>query len=248
MASPVFRWMLRVSLLVVAIVVLVLAGLSRPVSGQSSAPFATPPPALPPAQIRPYGEFAGCPEEPKRRDPCAMAKAKTFTRPVPGRKARLSGLWGRVVIRNMENIEEHPQTIDGSGREELDRRSAGWPDSVPAVGGGETGRPFSTYFVRPGTASPRVAAHCLWPGTDFGGADPGLCLVLNDYRLHLSHHSHGWPAPPVGRHIHLLSKGMRRAAGRAIRWSWTSPTRRTRARLDHIGNFVQRMRCMSWSA
>jgi hypothetical protein len=101
--------------LLVLMFVLVLSGLSRPVIGQR-APFATPPPGSPSAKIRPYGESGGCPEEPAQFHRCAIERAKEFN---PSRTSDgnpdFQGVWGRVGIRNGENIEEHPETMDGSG-------------------------------------------------------------------------------------------------------------------------------------
>ena len=101
--------------MIVPIAILTLFGLSRPVMGQG-APFATPPPGSPPATIRPYGESGVCPEEPALFRRCAVEKAKTFNPPrTPDGRPDFQGAWGRISIRNGENLEEHPETMDGSG-------------------------------------------------------------------------------------------------------------------------------------
>ena len=112
MARPVSKWMFP---MIVPIAILTLFGLSRPVMGQG-APFATPPPGSPPATIRPYGESGVCPEEPALFRRCAVEKAKTFNPPrTPDGRPNFQGAWGRISIRNGENLEEHPETMDGSG-------------------------------------------------------------------------------------------------------------------------------------
>jgi hypothetical protein len=107
MTSRVVSWMLRVSVLIVAGAVLVLSGLSRAVIGQSSAPFATPPPGSPPAKIRPYGTFAGCPEELRLWYPCAMEKAKTFSNTAAGRSVKTSD--GRNFLVGGQQLGGPPQ-------------------------------------------------------------------------------------------------------------------------------------------
>ena len=97
------------------IVALAVGLLQVPTAGQR-APFATPPPGSGPTPMRPFGMVGGCPEQPAQFHTCAMAKAKTFNPPrTKDGLPDLQGYWSRVGIRNMENIEEHPETMDGSG-------------------------------------------------------------------------------------------------------------------------------------
>jgi len=55
----------------------------------------------------PYGQVAGCPEEPAKFHPCALEKAKTFS---PPRTAEgtpdFSGMWDRARVTS-HNIQEH---------------------------------------------------------------------------------------------------------------------------------------------
>src|SRR5688572_5188693 len=116
MANRVSSCMSRVSVLTAAAAVIVLFGLSASIIGQAPVPFRTPPPGSPPAKIRPYSEFAGCPEEPALFHKCAAEKAKSFNPPrTPDGKPDFQGHWNRIAIRNLENIEEHAESIDGSG-------------------------------------------------------------------------------------------------------------------------------------
>src|SRR6187200_2124700 len=80
------------------------------------APFATPAPGSGPTPMRPYAQSGGCCEEPVAFHRCAIEKMKIFSPPrTPDGKPDFSGFWNRIVVRNMENIEEHPQTMDTSG-------------------------------------------------------------------------------------------------------------------------------------
>src|SRR5258705_13129304 len=100
---------------IVSAVALVLALQQVPAAGQR-APFASPPPGSGPTPMKPYGQSGGCSEEPAQFHRCAMAKAKAFKPPrTPDGNPDLQGFWSRIARRNMENIEEHPETMDGSG-------------------------------------------------------------------------------------------------------------------------------------
>src|SRR5688572_18142676 len=82
--------------------------------------FATPPPGTGATPMEPYAEFGGCPEEPAAFHRCALEKARTCTPPRTADGAPdLQGFWTRIVARNMENIEEHPEGMDGSGGRSL---------------------------------------------------------------------------------------------------------------------------------
>jgi hypothetical protein len=185
MASLSWRRILRVSLSlcsVVAIIVLVIAGLSRTVVGQSRAPFATPPPGSPPAKIRPYSEFGGCPEEPAQFHRCAQEKAKTFNPPrTADGKPDFQGYWNRIGIRNLENIEEHPESIDGSG----DRSSVVDPADgrIPYQPWAAAKREahFEKYLDAAQFCLPDGAPRFGYGATKFVVQTPGHVFMLNDY-------------------------------------------------------------------
>ena len=66
--------------------------------------------------MQPYKLYGGCPEEPSAFHKCALEKMKTFNPSrTADRKPDFSGFWNRTVVRKMENIEEHPETMDTSG-------------------------------------------------------------------------------------------------------------------------------------
>ena len=103
------RWMMPMTL-----VGLLLSGLPVPAAGQSPAFETATGPG--PTPMRPYGESGGCSEEPAQFHRCAMAKAKGFNPPrTPDGKPDFRGYWNRIGIRNLENIEEHAESFDGSG-------------------------------------------------------------------------------------------------------------------------------------
>src|SRR5262249_11563809 len=94
---------------------LLLLAFEQSMAGQRPR-VASPLPGSGPTPMRAYGEWAGCSEEPTKFHACALEKMKTFTPPrTADGKPDFSGFWNRIVVRNMENIEEHPQTIDTSG-------------------------------------------------------------------------------------------------------------------------------------
>ena len=61
----------------------------------------------------------GCPAEPARFHPCALAAAKTFSPPrTPDGRPDLQGFW-RGPASGTENVEEHPMTDDDNGGKSL---------------------------------------------------------------------------------------------------------------------------------
>ena len=103
----------------IALLVVVLLALQVHVTGQR-AYFETPPPNSGPTPMGPYGESGGCSEDPEEFYRCAIAKAEEFDPPrTPDGVPDFQGFWTRIVARNMENIEEHPEGMDGSGGKSL---------------------------------------------------------------------------------------------------------------------------------
>ena len=108
------RWMLPTM-----IVAAVVSGLQVPAAGQRPY-YVTPPSGSPPTPMRPYGQSGGCSEEPAELHRCGLEKAKTFTPPrTPDGRPDFQGYWFRIGARNAENVEEHPEGMDGSGGKSL---------------------------------------------------------------------------------------------------------------------------------
>ena len=201
------------------------------------APFATPPPGSGPTPMRPFGMVGDCPESPADFHKFATAKAKTFSPPrTRDGLPNLQGYWSRAGIRNMENIEEHPETMDGSGGTSsiVDPADGRIPYLPWAAAKRETH--FSTY------RSP--VRYCVPHGSPAqsylaGGFQlvqtPGHVLILNEY----SHTYRIIPTdgrPHVGPDIHLLEGDSRgRREGNTLVIDVTNLTDKTW--LDHIGNF-----------
>ena len=107
-------WMMPLIVLVVLV-----SALQQPAAGQRPY-YVTPPPGSGPTPMAPYGQSGGCSEEPAVLHRCALEAAKTFTPPrTPDGRPDFQGFWFRIGARNAENIEEHPQGMDGSGGKSL---------------------------------------------------------------------------------------------------------------------------------
>ena len=225
-------WMLPVSV----VMALLLALQQTPVAGQR-APFATPPPGSGPTPMRPFGQVGGCPEQPAQFHRCATAKAKGFNPPrTPDGRPDFQGFWGRIGLRNMENIEEHPESMDGSGGTTsiIDPADGRIPYQPWAAAKRDTH--FSTYLA--------PAQYCLPHGAPTqaylaGGfrvlQQPGTVLVLNDY-------AHTYRVIPTDGRPHI-GPGIQLFEGDA-RGRWEGNTlvvdvtnQRDRTWLDHVGNF-----------
>ena len=231
MTNPVRRGMMQV-----IIIMAFSCGLQTPAAAQR-APFASPLPGAGPAPIRPYGVFGGCPEEPAQFHRCAMAKAREFDPPrTADGKPDFQGFWLRIGIRNMENIEEHPESMDGSGGRSsvIDPADGKIPYQPWAAAERETH--YSTYHdpiqrcVPPG--SPQYAYSAQ--GLQLLQA-PGYILMLNDFS-HAFHVVHADGRPHIGPDIHLFAGDSRgRWEGNTLVIDVTNQKDRTW--LDHLGNF-----------
>ena len=208
-----------------------------PAAAQSSAPFATPPPGSPPAKIRPYGEVAGCPEEPALFHRCALEKAKTFT-PLrtPDGVLDFQGVWGRVGIRNMENIEEHPETMDGSGgRSAIVDPPDGRIPYQPWAAAKRDGH-FAAYLDAAQLCLPHGSPRFAYGGGKLVVQTPGHVFMLNNY-------ADTYRIIPTDGRPHL-GAGIRLWEG-DLRGRWDGNTlvidvtnQLALSQIDHVGNFI----------
>jgi hypothetical protein len=206
-------------------------------AGAQRAPFASPPPGSGPTPMRPYGQFGGCPEEPKAFHACALEKIKIFNPPrTADGRPDFAGFWARIVVRNMENIEEHPETMDTTGG-----RSAviDPPDGrIPyqAWAAARRDEMFATYVNPMALCTPLVAPKQAYgPGTFRVVQTPGFVFMLNDF----AHSYRVIPTdgrPHVGPSIHLYTGDSRgRWDGNTLVIDVTN--QRDRQWLDAVGNF-----------
>jgi hypothetical protein len=133
--------------------------------------------------MRPYGQSGGCSEEPAEFHRCAMAKAKGFSPPrTPDGKPDFRGFWSRIGLRNLENIEEHAESFDGSGGTSsiVDPRDGRVPYQPWAAAQRRTH--FTTYLnpqvLCLPTGSPKVAYS---PGVNQILQTPSSLIFLDDY-------------------------------------------------------------------
>ena len=184
-------------LVALAVAVTILLAPSQVAAGQR-APFASPLPGAGPAPIRPYGQVGGCPEEPAVFHRCALEKMKTFDPPrTPDGKPDFRGFWNRIVIRNMENIEEHPQTIDGSGGRSAVVDPADGKIPYQPWAAARRDRMFATYLNPAQICTPMGSPKQTYsPGTMRVLQTPGYVFVLNDY-------AHTYRVTPTDGRPHL---------------------------------------------
>ena len=232
MSTRLSGWMMPMTLVVGC-----LLGLQQlPVAGQR-APFATPPPGSGPTPMKPYGRSGGCPEEPAQFHTCAMANAKTFNPPrTQDGNPDLQGFWSRVGVRNMENIEEHPETMDGSGGTSsiIDPADGRIPYQPWAAAKRDSH--FATYL--------NPAQRCFPPGSPKYAYGAGGLRVIQSRGdvLMLIDYAHAFRIIPtdgrqhVGPNIHLFDGDSRgRWEGNTLVVDVTN--QRDRTWLDHVGNF-----------
>ena len=201
------------------------------------APFASPRPGDPPPKMQPYRQSAGCSEEPLAFHRCAIEKMKTFNplRAVDGHPD-FSGIWQRIVIRNMENLEEHGETIDTSGGtsaiiDPADRRIPYQPWAAA-----KRDEMFSTYVNPLALCTPLgVPKQVYGPGSFRVVQTRDAVFMLNDF-------SHSYRIIPTDGRPHV-SQSIRLFEGDS-RGRWDGNTlvidvtnQRDRQWLDAVGNF-----------
>jgi hypothetical protein len=219
-----------------ALLACVVASLVTPLAAQRPY-FATPPPGSAPTPMEAYGEFGGCPEEPAAFHRCALEKAKTF---VPPRTADgrpdLQGHWTRIVARNMENIEEHPEGMDGSGGRSLivdpaDGRIPYQPWAAAKVQGH-----FATYLNPVSRCLPDAPPkHAYSAGVRRIIQTPSSMFVLGDY-------AHTYRVIPIDGRPHIPAFLRQYMGDSRGRWEGNTlvvdvTNLRDHMWLDHIGNF-----------
>jgi len=217
-------------------VALVVGLLQVPAAGQR-APFATPPPGSGPTPMRPYGQSGGCSEEPGQFHRCAMDKAKAFKPPrTPDGNPNLQGFWSRIAIRNMENIEEHPETMDGSGGTTavIDPADGRIPYLPWAAAQRDTH--FSTYLNPAQLCLPQGSPKQAYgPGGFRIVQNPGFVVMMNDY-AHTYRVIYTDGRPHIGPAMQLHEGDPRgRWEGNTLVVDVTN--QRARTWLDHVGNF-----------
>ena len=219
------------------LVVALLLGLQQvPAAGQR-APFASPLPGSGPTRMRPYGQSGGCSEEPAEFHRCAVAKMKEFTPPrTPDGKPDFRGFWSRIVVRNMENIEEHPETMDGSGGKSsiIDPADGKIPYQPWAAARRE--QQFATYLNPSQVCSPQGSPKQAYgPGVMRVLQTPAAVFMINDF-------AHTYRTIPTDGRPHL-GPGISLFEGDS-RGRWEGNTlvidvtnQKDRVWLDAVGNF-----------
>lgn len=220
----------------VALASVLVAALHVPLIGQRPY-FATPPPGSGPTPMQAYSEHGGCSEEPARFHPCALEKAKTFNPPrTPDGRPDFQGFWSRIVARNMENIEEHPQGMDGSGGKSLivDPPDGRIPYQPWAAAKAATH--FATYI------NPVQLCFPDSPPKQAYGAGAHQIVQKPGFVLFMSEFSHTYRVIPTDGRPHL-ARGIPLYMGDS-RGRWEGNTLvvdvvnlRDRVWLDHVGNF-----------
>ncbi len=218
------------------LVVALVLGLQQSAAGQR-APFASPLPGSGPTPMRPYGQSGGCSEEPAQFHRCAIAKMTEFNPPrTPDGKPDFRGFWNRIVVRNMENIEEHPETMDGSGGKSsiIDPADGKIPYQPWAAARRE--QQFAAYVNPSQVCSPQGQPKQVYgPGTFRVLQTPDTVFMLNDF----AHTYRIIPIdgrPHVGTDIRLYEGDSRgRWEGNTLVVDVTN--QKDRVWLDAVGNF-----------
>ena len=228
--SQVSRWMLQTM-----IVAAVVSGLQVPAAGQRPY-YVTPPPGSPPTPMRPYGQSGGCSEEPAEFHRCGIEKAKAFNPPrTPNGTPDFQGYWFRIGARNAENIEEHPEGMDGSGGTSLivDPPSGRLPYQAWAAAKVE--RHFATYWNPVQQCMPDTPPKQAYTAGTFQIVQtPGYVFVLTE-QLRTYRVIPTTPRPHIGADIHLFMGDSR---GRWEGNTFVVEVANVKDRMwfDHVGN------------
>lgn len=226
----------RPIVLTVALAAGLVAAAQRPAAGQRPY-FVTPPPGAGPTPMRPYGEFAGCPEEPVAFHACARRRAAAFVpRRTAGGVPDLQGYWTRMVARNQENIEEHPEGMDGSGGRSLVIDPADGRIPFQPWAAARVERQYETYVDPARECMPDAPPKHVYAADSREIVQtPGQVVMLNDF-------SHTYRVIPTDGRAHL-SAGLRLRMGDSRgRWDGTTlvvevKNLRDRVWIDHVGHF-----------
>jgi hypothetical protein len=223
-------------MVLVALPAVLLLALPAIVSGQRPY-FDTPPPGAGPTPMEPYGESGGCSEDPVEFHRCALAKAEGFEPPrLPDGTPDFQGYWTRIVARNMENIEEHPEGLDGSGGKSVivDPPDGRVPYQPWAAARKQAH--FATYINPVQNCLPDAPPkHAYSAGSRQIIQTPGSVLVLGDY-------AHTYRVIPTDGRPHLPERIRLFMGDSRGRWEGNTlvvdvTNQRDRMWLDHIGNF-----------
>ncbi|MSO83020.1 MAG: hypothetical protein EXQ53_06960 [Acidobacteria bacterium] len=224
------RWMLQT-----VVVAAVVSGLQVPAAGQRPY-YVTPPPGSPPTPMRPYGQSGGCSEEPAELHRCGLEKAKTFNPPrTPDLRPDFQGYWFRIGARNAENIEEHPEGMDGSGGKSLivDPPNGRIPYQPWAAAKVESH--FATYWNPVQQCMPDTPPKQAYTAGTFEIVQaPGYVFFLTE-QLRTYRVIPTTPRPHIGSNIHLFMGDSRG------RWDGNTlvvdvANVKDRMWLDHVGN------------
>jgi hypothetical protein len=218
-------WVMRTTL-----VMALLSGLWVPAAGQSPRG----PVSLP---MEPYGQLAGCSEEPAQFHRCALAKAKGFEPSRgPDGKPDFRGFWSRAVVRGTSDIEEHAEGLGDSG---------GYSQVVDPADGKIPYQPWASAKKRDHFATYNdPAVLCVQPGVPRQAYTAGVNQILQtaDSLIFLSDYAHAYRIIPIdgrphlGSNIHLFMGSSRgRFEGNTLIVDVTNQIGRTW--LDHVGNF-----------
>jgi hypothetical protein len=207
-----------------------LSGLRAPAAGQSPRGPVSPP-------MEPYGQLAGCSEEPAQFHRCALAKAKGFVPPrTPDGKPDFRGYWSRGVARGTDDIEEHAKGLGDSG---------GYSQVVDPADGKIPYQPWAIAKRRDHVANYNdPAVLCVQPGVPRQAYTAGVNQILqtNDSLIFLNDYAHSYRIisldgrPHLGPNIRLfMGNSLGRWEGNTLVVDVTNQIGKTW--FDHMGNF-----------